>query len=258
MIISIFNFQLLVAYAILFILLIIVSALPAKNVGRDFYAMESWLSPLFLITSVIAEAFTFLIFLKGLIDFFGYILSWCVSNIAVVVSTLHVTASSQRSALRESAGLVDNFFTKQKRAWKDELKEIPNVKKIIECLEDGKFIPYLFDKGFFNMTVLWSCNVMEKIIDATTEEIIARKPEKRNLFFKEAEKRLPYPKRLKNLGYEYSAEDKVFDVETLWTKIRNKIAHYNYKPTLDETYETLKIFVSFVHTMPNVLKTWLT
>ena len=258
MILSMFSFQLSIIYLMLFIFLIIVSALPAKNVGRNFYAIEFWLSALFLITSVIAEAFTFLISLKGLIGFFEYILCWCVSNGAVVVSTLHVTVSSQRAALRESAGLVDNFFAKQKKAWKDELKEVPNAKKIIECLEDGKFIPQLFDKGFFNLTVLWSCNVMEKIIDAATEEIIARKPEKRSLFFKDAEKRLPYPKRLKNLGYEYSAEDRLFGVEVLWNKIRNKIAHHNQKPTFDETYETLKILVSFMHAMPTVLKMWLT
>lgn len=182
-ILSMFGFQSSIIYLMLFILLIIVSALPVKNVGRNFYAIEFWLSALFLITSVIAEAFTFIFFVKGLIDFFSYILPWCVSNIAVVVSVLHVTVLSQRLSLRESVGLVDNFFANQKRLWKDELKEFKNADRIIECLEDGKFIPHLFDKGLFNLIVLWSCNMMEKIIDVATEEIIALKPEKRSLFF---------------------------------------------------------------------------
>lgn len=69
---------------------------------------------------------------------------------------------------------------------------------------------------------------------------------------------MSYPDRLRNLGYEYSAEDKLFGVDILWNKIRNKIAHHNYKPTFDETYEALKILVSFTHTMPSILKTWLT
>lgn len=253
-----FTFQWLVIYAILFIFLIILSALPAKNFGREFYAIELWFSALFLIVSVIAEAFTFVIWVKGLINFFGYFLLWSISNVAVVISILHVTVSSQRISLRGSAGLVDNFFTKQKEIWKNELQEFPNIDKIIQCLNEGKFVLSLFDKGFFNLTVLWSCNIMEKIIDAATDEIITRNPEKRNLFRTDDGKRRNYPYQLKILEFEYSTVEKSFDVDKLWNKLRNRIAHHNYKPTFDETYETLKILVSFTKEMPKNLKSWLT
>lgn len=256
-----FNYWLLMPYAIIFLLYILVCALPAKNIGgRDFHVMEPFLSSLFLLTSVFG-VFATIAFSNGLLGYtfssLEYFLFFMISQIALLISVLHVTVYGQRFSLRESAGLTDDFFDKQRKVWSDELKEIPSANKIVTCLEDGKFIPHLFDKGLFNLTVLWSCNVMEKIIDAATDEIIARKPEKRSLFFKNDGRRIPYSDRLKNLGFEYSAEERLFDIDILWDKIRNKIAHHNYKPTFDETYETLKVLVSFTHKMPSILKTWL-
>ncbi|MBX5328604.1 MAG: hypothetical protein QHH18_07500 [Candidatus Bathyarchaeota archaeon] len=153
--------------------------------------------------------------------------------------------------------MTDNFFIRQKEIWKNELKEFQNADKIIECLDDGRFIASLFDEGLFNLTILWSCNIMEKVIDAIVNEIIARNPEKRGLFRTEEGRPRNYPRQLENLGYKYSAVNKLFDVDTLWNKIRNNIAHHNYKPTFDETYETLNILVSFTREMPKMLKSWL-
>jgi len=140
--------------------------------------------------------------------------------------------------------------------WESDLSGFSHADKIIKHLDDGRFIPKLFDKGLFNLTVLWSCNMMEKIIDAVVHEIIVLTPEKRDLF-RTKERWLSYPRKLKNLGYEYSAEDKSFDFPDLWNKLRNKIAHHNKRPTFDETYETLKILVSFTKETPKIIKTWL-
>ncbi|MEM3697396.1 MAG: hypothetical protein QXQ94_07860 [Candidatus Bathyarchaeia archaeon] len=261
-ILFVFGYWLVILYAILLLSYVLVSALPAKNVARDFQAVELWLSSLFLLASVIAEAFATIAFFNGLfgytlVSFLEYFLLFIISNIALLISVLHVTVYGQRVSLRESASLVDNFFTEQKRVWKNELK-FPVADRMMECLENGKFIPQLFDKGLFNLTVLWSCNMMGKIVDTAADEIIARYPEKRGLFRTEKGKRRNYPYQLKILGFEYSTEDKSFDVDKLWNELRNRIVHHNYKPTFDETYETLKILVSFTKEMPKNLKSWLT
>jgi hypothetical protein len=258
-----FNPWLASLYAILFILYILLSALPAKNFPKDFHTIEPSLSLCFLITSVIAQAFTTIAFFSGMLGYsiisvLEWFLMFIISHISLLVSVLHFTVCAQRSSIRESVGLVDNFFAKQKKIWEQELKEIQNANRIIECLDEGGFILHLFDKGFFNLTVLWSCNVMEKIVDATADEIIARNPEKRDLFKTKEGRSQNYPRQLKNLGYEYPSEDKLFDIDTLWNRLRNKIAHHNYKPTFDETYETLKILISFTRKMPKIFKSRLT
>jgi len=43
------------------------------------------------------------------------------------------------------------------------------------------------------LTVLWPCNIMEKIIDAVVHEIIVLNPEKRDLF-RTKERWLSYPR----------------------------------------------------------------
>ena len=262
LILSTSNAQLfLPLYAIIFISFVIFAALPAKNHKREFYAIGYWESMLFLMAGVLAETYVLVGYLRGAFGYntvglFAFGLLFSISTIALTIAVLYVTVLGQRVSLRESVGLVDDFFGKQKMIWESDLSGFSNVDKIIKHLDYGMFIPKLFDKGLFNLTVLWSCNMMEKIIDAVVHEIIVLNPEKRDLF-RTKERWLSYPRKLKNLGYKYSAEDKLFDFPDLWNKLRNKIAHHNSRPTFDETYEALKILVSFTNEMPKIIKTWL-
>jgi hypothetical protein len=241
--------------------LILISALGAKNFSKEFHCIGYHLGLLFLFTSVLAETSTFLLHVENsLYGAFQIIVVFSISTIAFVISTVHITVWGQRVSLRDSVGLTDDFFSKQKKIWKDELNGFPNSKKIIDSLDDGRFVASLFDSGFFNLTVLWSCNVMEKIIDAAADGIISKNPKKADLFKTKDGRSQNYPRQLKNLGYKYCQENdnesKSLDVDTLWNVLRNKIAHRNYKPTFHETYGTLRILVLFMKEMPRILQAW--
>lgn len=154
---------------------------------------------------------------------------------------------------------VTTFFAKEKDRWKSEVGEFPNLDKILDSLDGGRFAAGLFDKGLFNLTILWSCNIMEEVVDAITEGIIIKSPEKKKLFRKESGSRLSYPLQLRSLGYEFCQKNKnimQLNIDTLWHKVRNKIAHHNYKPTFDETNGTIVILTSFIKETPVILQKW--
>ena len=255
------NRQMLWIYVPVYFGIILLSALAAKNSGREFHAMDYWLGLLFLLASVLAETFAFTAQVENtLFGFFQKLLMLSISNLALVVSILNIAVSGQRVSLRESVGLTDDFFGKQNKIWKDKLAGLPNLDKICDGLVDARFVAGLFDRGSFNLTVLWSCIVMEKIIDATADGIISKDPEKAVLFKTEDGRSQNYPRQLKNLGYESCRENgdkkKSLDVDTLWNVLRNKVAHRNYTPTFHETYGALRILVSFMKEMPKTLEAW--
>jgi len=219
-----------------------------KNSKREFHPMNWWLSLLLLFVSVFSKllsvTFPFENTLVGLLKRL-FVLS--ISESAFLVSLTMIVVHGQRVSLREKIGLHDKFFDKERSEWKSKLDEFPNSEKILESLDEGRFVARLFDSGFFNLAILWSCNVVERIVDATTAGIISKAPKKKILFRTEEGRRLTYPVQLEKLGYES------YNVETLWHRIRNKIAHHNYKPTFPETKEALEIIVSFVKEMPAIL-----
>lgn len=239
--------------------LVLMCALGAKNVSREFHPIGYYLGLLFLFASLLAETSTFLIRVENsLYGVFQILLVFSISIAAFVTSTTHVAVWGQRVSLRESARLTDDFFKKQKEKWKNELAGFPNLDNVLEGLDDGRFVADLFDSGSFNLVVLWSCNVMEEIIDAAAQGIISKEPAKRRLFKKEDGSPERYPLQLKNLGYEADPEsgnrDDQVSIEALWHKIRNDVAHRNHRPTFSETYGALTILVSFMERMPNTLQ----
>jgi hypothetical protein len=253
----------LAVYVPLYFGIILLSGLIAKNFGREFHAMSYWLGLLFLPVSVLAETLAFVIRVENtLFGFLQILLILSISNVALVTSTLHIIIYGERASLRENIRLTDDFFGKQKKIWKDELDGFPNLNNILDNLDDGRFVASLFDRGSFNLAVLWSCNLMEKIIDTAAEGIISKNPPRRPLFKKEDGGPQRYPLQLRNLGYEPRPEagskNEQIDIETLWHKIRNDVAHRNYKPTFHETYGALRILVSFTEEMPRVLQAWKT
>lgn len=258
-VIFVLNRQVLSFYVPLAFGLILICALGAKNVSREFRPIGYYLGLLFLFASLLAETSTFLIRVENsLYGAFQILLVFFISIAAFTISITHIAVWGQRVSLRDSARLTDDFFKKQKEKWENELTGFPNLNKILDGLDNGRFVADLFDSGSFNLVVLWSCNVMEKIIDAAAEGIISKEPAKRRLFKKEDGSSERYPLQLKNLGYDIELEngngDDQLSIEALWHKIRNDVAHRNYRPMFYETYGALTILVSFMERMPKTLQ----
>ena len=258
--------QLLIIYVPFYVGMILVTAVFTKNIKREIHPMPSWLAYLLLYTSAFSKAFAFAGTFPDMYFFFPPFIQrlsvLLISETALLASLITIVVLGQRSSIRNSVGLDNKFFDKEKDRWKDEVKDFPNFDKILESLDGGRFVADLFDKGLFNLTILWSCNVMEEVIDAITDGITSENPENKSKFRSIEGRRNPYPVQLKNLGYNSiikHPKNEEFDVNKLWHEVRNKIAHHNYKPTFNETSETLKILISFVKATPQILlnKSWL-
>lgn len=249
------NFRyLVIIYLPFFFALVLVSGFATKNFGKEFHLMSLWFAYLLFITSVCTRAFAVVFpFDATLLGFAQFFIVLMVSEVAFVISVIMIVVSGQRASLRKRIGLDDRFFEKGKHTWKNELVGFPNLDRIIQTLDEGQFLASLFEKGVFNLTILWSCNVMAKAIDAIADGIISKTPEKKHLFRTEKGRFRPYPTQLRNLGYTSYQDRNQFNVDTLWHKIRNKIAHHNYRPTFGETKATLELLISFVEEMPNIL-----
>jgi hypothetical protein len=116
----------------------------------------------------------------------------------------------------------------------------------------------LFDRGSFAATTLWSCSIIEKIMDNLAEEIISKEPLKKGLFKKENGYSLFYPTQLENIKFVFNSmklrNHEKIKTQELWQNIRNKIAHENYKPTFEETYYAMSLLAFFITDMPEILK----
>lgn len=244
-----------------FLVLILVSGLGSKNFQREVPNMGHFRSFLFLIVCALAIFFPFLAkYSDDMYGFFQFLLTFSVSAVALIVAIVEVTVLGQRISLRANLHLDDSFFKKQKTLWEKDLEGFPNSERIIEKIDDGKFIPVLFDRGSFNLVVLWTCNLMEEIIDASVDGIIQKDPTKKLTFKNEKGGPLRYPSQLKNLNYVHrqavGRESEQMSVEDLWDKVRNSIAHHNHRPTFDQTFATLTIFVQFMGEFPKTLQSW--
>jgi hypothetical protein len=179
---------------------------------------------------------------------------------AVFISMIEIVIASQRVSLRENIRLTADFFEKRKKIWEIKLAKFPNEKKIVNEINNGKYVTDLFDRGSFSLAVLWSCNVMEKVIDAAAEGITSKNADYISFFKKEDGKRERYPEQMRNLGYRLNAEntndEKQMTLEHLWHNLRNDIAHRNYMPTFEETFGALIILCNFMSYMPETLLVW--
>lgn len=255
---SITSPHLMISYLPAYLVFVIISGFATKNTKKEFHPMGWWMTLLMLFVSALSKIFALVapfaprMFLPPLLQLL-FVLG--ISESAFIASIISVVVLGQRASLRARAGLDDKFFKREKIRWKRELAGFPNSDKILESLDGGRFVASLFDSGFFNLAILWCCNVMEEVIDAITEGIIDVAPEKKGLF-RTDKGRKRYSLQLKHLGYESILKDNRFNVNILWHKVRNDIAHRNYRPTFYETNETLKILVSFMKEMPGILQKW--
>lgn len=250
------NLHLFIIYFIIYCCLIVVLGLRAKNMPA-FHPM-GFLSAVLLLTT---SAFSKMLALIILIDPTyanpaGFYVILILSEPALLLALISIIVYAQRTSLRKSVGLHDKFFDKEKARWENELKEFPNLDNILNSVSGGRFIKDLFDKGLFNLTILWSCSVMGETIDAIATGIISKNPEKEKLFKKEnCHKQRYYPTQLKNLGYKLYPRENQFNLHTLWG-VRRKIAHTPYMPTYNETRGALEILVSFTKEIPTILLNW--
>jgi hypothetical protein len=192
-----------------------------------------------------------------MVDFVVAIFFWCCARF--FVTYLWPIVAAVIAAV--IGGIILYYLTgKQKKVWEKKLADLPNLENILISIDSGRFVATLFDRGSFNLAVLWSCNLMEQIVDAVVAEIISRNPQRMEFFKKEDSGPVGYPKQLRNLGFKPSIEknrkDEQITTEALWHKIRNDIAHRNYKPTFQQTSGTICILVSFMEEMPEILEAW--
>lgn len=264
------NTLVIVVYVPLMILFVLLSGLFSKNAEikiknyslKEYYSIGYSLSLIFMLTSVFAYSTqsTFFYLNDSIIGFVKLLLIMAIIDSALLISMFQITMLGQRISFRNSINLTDNFFKKQKKEWENKLEGFSNLDKILESLENENFIARLFDKGSFNLVVLWSCNTMEQIIDSAINELIPKMSEDIKILFRETdektkvEKGTRYPKQIKAIGYsnKFGKQDSKEqpDIEVLWGKIRNDIAHRNYKPTFKETYDALIILVLFIQEFP--------
>jgi hypothetical protein len=254
------NRLMLIVYLPLFAMLILMSALGSKNFGREVNNMGYTRGFLFFIAAVLASLTPFILKAPAnpIQASFQFILLSGVSVLALIMAVVEITVCGQRVSLRNNMQLTEDFFKKQKQVWKQLLVDFPNSESIIKSIDEFQAIPVLFDKGSFSLAVLWSCNVIEQTTDAIAEGIISKNPTKMELFRKEDNSPIRYPKQLRNLGFnpnlENNKEDERVTTEVLWHEIRRKVAHYNYRPTFEETFGATFILTSFIKEMPNLLQ----
>ena len=189
-----------------------------------------------------------------------FALLYTISVLALTMAIVETTVYGQRLSLRKNMQLTNEFFKKQEKMWKEKLEGFPNSENIIESIDDSRAVATLFDRGAFGLAVLWSCNIMEQTIDAIAEGIISKNPEKKDLFRKQDNTPVRYPKQLENIGFKpnlaKNRKDEQITTEALWHEIRRNIAHYNHKPTFQQTYGAIYILNSFIKEMPEILQNW--
>jgi hypothetical protein len=257
------NRLMLVSYVPIFFVLVLLSSLSSKNVGKEVLNIGYFRSVIFFLASVLAVAFSVLFLARLPNNYVGvseFLLTFIVSTVALIVAIIEVTVLGQRVSLRDSIHFDEGFFKEQKEVWEKDLGDFPNSEKILNKIDDCRFVPLLFDKGSFDLVVLWSCSIMEEIIDAVTELIIQKDPTKTLNFRKENGCRLPYALQLKNLNYvdhqKMDRESEKLSTFDLWKKVRDPIGHHELKPSFDQTFGALAIFVSFVKEFPKTLQAW--
>ena len=176
------------------------------------------------------------------------------------MSAFIIGLAGQRFHLRNSVGFDNNFIEKQKELWKQQLKNFPNANNIIKEIDSGKRVAHLFDRGSFDLTILWSCNVIEGVVNATIREIVKKDPDVKTLFRTPDGIPISPHNKLRVLNYVHKQrpcrKTEEITTKTMWKELRNPIAHENKEVSFEETYGALMIFVSFIEEFPKTLIAW--
>lgn len=246
-------------YLTIFFILFFLLGMFSKNVRKQYHFLQWEMALIMLFTSIFGKGFSLIIPLEyNLFGFFKRLLIISIAEIGLLYSLSSIVVHGQRRSLRESIGLDEKIFPREINRWKSMLKDFPNSDEMIKNINEGNMIPELFDRGFFNITILWSCALMEKIVDTIVEGILLLDRDEKISFFHEDGRRKTYPIKLKNIGYTYYnyKNNKKFNEGILWHKLRNKIVHYNYIPNYYETRHTIKLLLSFLKEIPLILQKW--
>lgn len=215
-----------------------------------------------------------MIFLSSISIFFSFIfkqgepllylvldsITFVFAEIALTYSIVNIVVIGHRASIIDNIKIKEKYFAKAIEKWKLELSDFPQIEKIIENLNGGKYVTQFFERGSFDLVILWSCSIMSNIVNLTTEPIIAKFPEKEKLFrqtkvTRSHETYIDFercPVQLSNLGFN-SCRNNKFNLNDLW-ETRNNIAHRTIKPSFSETIETLKVLVAFTDDLPQLLK----
>lgn len=265
------NVELVIFYIPLYLAVILIIALFTKkkftekkgNKKAVFNEIQTipFLAYLLFLTSLLLKAFIRFVPFPDVYPFFPslaqFVLVLAIAETAFLSSLVLIVMRGQRASIRIRLGLDKNFFDKEKKRWKIKLDRFPRNEKIVKKLDEGKFLLTLFDDGNFNLTILWSCSIMEKVLDEISRSLIIINPEyEQKLKKSDSDYFKPLHKRLKILGYTQSlnpSENIEIDAKKLWTKLRSKIAHHNKKPTYEQTIESIRILINFIKETPEVL-----
>jgi len=225
---------------------ILITGAISKNNKRQFHLMNWKLSIIMLIGSAFSKGFALVApFNNSVLGFFQRMFVLSLSELMLLFSLLSIIINSQRQSLRSHIGLDNGFFKNKISALNKKIDDSSIKEKISEII----------DEGYFNVTVLWSCNLIEKLTDELIERIIHTNSSREKDFRNDDGKWLSYPKKINKLGFSYKGQiidDKEFSEKIMWHKIRNRIAHHNYLPSYIETEETLKMLIKFIQKIPHL------
>jgi len=243
-----------IIYSIIYFGAFLITGLFSKNVGRKQFHFIGWeFSVLFFLISLFAKGFMILTtYGRVFPPFFELALIGIITEAGFLISLISIVVKSQRISLRNSLGLVNDIFNRNRKIWENKLTNFPNYTNILKEIEQIKIVIELFDWGFFNLVILWSCNTMEQIIEAVKKQLISIDPNNRTLFLTEEGDRIRFSKILNNLGFSYNDESG-FNEKKLWHDIRNDITHRNKIPSYKETESAIKLLISFLNEMPDLL-----
>jgi hypothetical protein len=251
-----------ILFTVAVLVYIAISSLCAKNFRRnEVQGIPQYIALLFFIISFLGFGFYLIYpYENSIIGVFESALLFGLSSLAIFVSAFIMGLRGQRVHLRSRIGLDDNFIGRQKELWTQQLQGFPNASNIIKELDSGKRIASLFDRGSFDLAILWSCSVMEGVINATIKEICKRDSDKRRLF--RTPEGIPMSPHNKLAVFNYThkyrpcRKKEEITTKTLWKELRNPIAHDTKAISFEETYGALMIFVSFLEEFPKTLIAW--
>jgi hypothetical protein len=251
---------LMYVYISVFVMLVILSALWSKNMScREFHSMGHFRIFLFSLTGVMASLAPFTVSQPSdpWLAIAEFLFLYGISTLALTFAIVEITVYGQRISLRNSMKLDAEFFKKQKKIWAEKLSKFPNSDNIVNCINEGKAVPQLFDSGSFGLAVLWSCAVMEQTLDAVAEGVISREPSKREIFRHKNDFRKAALEQMENLGFcpdlSKSRDDEQITLKDLYL-VRNDFAHRSVLPTFQQTFGAMATLKSFVEEMPEILQ----
>jgi hypothetical protein len=256
------NSPMLYIHVPLFFTLVIVSGFGSKNMSshkREIHSMGRFRVFLFTLISVMASVAPFIVSQPS--DPWQataqYPLLYGISTLALTIAVVEITIYGQRISLRMSLELTDDFFKNQKEIWAEKLADFPNSDNIVNCLDGVPAVTASFDHGSFGLALLWSCAVMERMLDAVAEGVISREPEKRGIFRHKKGFRRSFVDQIENLGFHpdlrKSREDEKIPLKELYL-VRNDFAHRSILPTFQQTFGAMATLKSFVEEMPGILQ----